>query len=212
MAKEWPSFITRDLGRTAAGDTEMHRRWKQYDREMKVIIAAGGVHQDADGWWIDDATGDLIGPDPEIERPLTDDEISRLRPFSEVFPELAEKIERRRRQKRESARMIRQEDKEDAERVRLFRERLARGEEELLPWALVARLSGGDNRVLAWREYRGFSIDELAAKSDVSIEEVRTIEADVRNASPGALEKLAKTLRTDAEGLSFIPAHPTSID
>lgn len=94
--KKWPSFETGDLrpGDNLADDAEMQRRWKVYDREMRMLIAAGGVHQDGDGWWVDDATGDLIGPDPEIERPSTDAELARARPFAEVFPDLAESIRR----------------------------------------------------------------------------------------------------------------------
>jgi uncharacterized protein (DUF4415 family) len=95
MASKWPQFITHDLG-DDADDAEMMRRWTVYDQEMKALIAKGGVHQDGDGWWIDDATGELIGPDPEIERPLNDAEIARLRPFAEVFPDLAESIKRSR--------------------------------------------------------------------------------------------------------------------
>jgi len=91
---KWPKFITRDLGDSDGDDAELTRRWEQYDREMKAIIAAGGVHQDKDGWWIDDATGELIGPDPEIERPLTSEEIRNVKPFREVFPELAASIDR----------------------------------------------------------------------------------------------------------------------
>ena len=55
-------------------------------QEMQAIIVKGGVHQDEDGWWIDDATGELIGPDPSI--------LERARPFSEVFPELDASIQR----------------------------------------------------------------------------------------------------------------------
>lgn len=69
MTRRWPSFKTADLGDTPEDDAEMERRWQVYDREMKALIAAGGVHQDEDGWWVDDATGELIGPDPDIERP-----------------------------------------------------------------------------------------------------------------------------------------------
>ena len=95
MAKAWPSFVTVDLDMTTEeGDAEMQRRWIIYDQEMKALIAAGGVHQDEDGWWVDDATGDLIGPDPEIERPLTDAEAADLRPLGEVLPELAENLKR----------------------------------------------------------------------------------------------------------------------
>ena len=96
MASKWPQFVTKDLGNFPDSDAEMQRRWEQYDREMKALIAAGGVHQDGDGWWIDDATGELIGPDPEIERPRTEEELARFRPFTEVFPDLAESIKRRR--------------------------------------------------------------------------------------------------------------------
>jgi uncharacterized protein (DUF4415 family) len=96
MARTWPSFITSDLGDSAADQAELLRRWEAYDRDMKALIAGGGIHQDEDGWWVDDATGELIGPDPEIERPLTEDELSELRPFEEVHPELAESIRRSR--------------------------------------------------------------------------------------------------------------------
>ena len=94
MADKWPQFVTKDLGDSPEDAVEMQRRWLAYDREMKAIIAAGGVHQDEDGWWVDDATGELIGPDPEIERPRDEQELSALRPFDEVFPDFAEKIRR----------------------------------------------------------------------------------------------------------------------
>ncbi|WEK05422.1 MAG: BrnA antitoxin family protein [Candidatus Devosia phytovorans] len=95
MAK-WPEFVTRDLGNSAAASDEMQRRWEVYDREMKTLIALGGVHQDEDGWWVDDASGELIGPDPEIERPRTSEELARFRPIDEVMPEFAEELRRSR--------------------------------------------------------------------------------------------------------------------
>ena len=93
---KWPEFVTRDLGNSDADDMEMQRRWDVYDRAMKVLIARGGVHQDDDGWWVDDATGELIGPDPEIERPRAEDELAHFRPIDEVLPELAEALKRSR--------------------------------------------------------------------------------------------------------------------
>jgi uncharacterized protein (DUF4415 family) len=96
MTKQWPSFVTGDLGDSAEDDAEMLRRWKVYDERMKALIAAGGIHQDADGWWVDDKTGDLIGPDPELERPRTDEELSKFKPFAEVHPDLYESIKRAR--------------------------------------------------------------------------------------------------------------------
>lgn len=94
--KKWPSFTTKDLGDTAADEAEMDRRWEVYNREMQALIAAGGVHQDADGWWVDDATGVLIGPDPEDERPRTEAELAQAHPFAEALPDLAENLRRSR--------------------------------------------------------------------------------------------------------------------
>ena len=96
MTSKWPRFETKDLDDTVEGAAEMVRRWHEYDRQMKVIIAAGKVHQDDDGWWVDDATGELIGPDPEIERPLSAEEVAAIKPLREVMPEIYESIQRSR--------------------------------------------------------------------------------------------------------------------
>ncbi|MGI6854719.1 BrnA antitoxin family protein [Mesorhizobium sp. 1B3] len=99
MTKRWPCFVTKDLGGpngewSDADEAELYRRWETYDREMRALIAAGGVHQDDDGWWVDDTTGELIGPDPEIERPLTQQELASARPFAEAQPEIYAAIQR----------------------------------------------------------------------------------------------------------------------
>lgn len=94
MASKWPQFVTKDLGDSPEDCAELQRRWQVYDQQMRALIAAGGVHQDDDGWWVDDATGELIGPDPEIERPRTDEEMAQAKPFDEAFPDLAESIRR----------------------------------------------------------------------------------------------------------------------
>jgi hypothetical protein len=88
MTKKWPSFIARDLGNTPEDDAEMDRRWEAYNNEMQVIIASGIAHQDDDGWWVETATGELIGPDPEIERSRTEEEMTQAKPFSGAFPEM----------------------------------------------------------------------------------------------------------------------------
>jgi uncharacterized protein (DUF4415 family) len=93
---KWPSFETWDIKDLPEFDELMQSRWEIYDREMRELIAKGGVHQDRDGWWVDDATGELIGPDPEIERPPTDEELAQMRPLEEVLPELAASIRRTR--------------------------------------------------------------------------------------------------------------------
>ena len=99
MTNNWPSFVTKDLGGptgewTEADDAEMHRRWEVYAREMHTLIASGNVHQDEDGWWIDNATGELIGPDPDLERPLSGEELALFRPLSDAEPGLYASIQR----------------------------------------------------------------------------------------------------------------------
>jgi uncharacterized protein (DUF4415 family) len=97
MASKWPEFITKDLSSDSDADfDEMQRRWEDYDRQMRALIAAGGIHQDEDGWWVDDASGELIGPDPSIERPRSKEDLARARPLAEVLPDLAESIRRSR--------------------------------------------------------------------------------------------------------------------
>ncbi len=53
-----------------------------------------GGPKDDDGWWVETATGELIGPDPEIERPLTSEELAKAVPLAVALPDLAEAIKR----------------------------------------------------------------------------------------------------------------------
>jgi len=76
MSTTWPSFVTKDLPDTEDGYAEMLRRWEVYNREMQVVIASGVAHLDEDSWWVCTATGELIGPDPEIERPWTEEDFA----------------------------------------------------------------------------------------------------------------------------------------
>jgi uncharacterized protein (DUF4415 family) len=49
----------------------------EWTKRIKKRIASGSVHLDRDGWWIDDKTGEPIGPDPEMERELSAEELAR---------------------------------------------------------------------------------------------------------------------------------------
>lgn len=83
MTKKWPSFETWDLDLdTDEGDAEMEQRGRVYRDEMAALIAAGGVHEDKDGWWVDDATGELIGPDPDYVCPMTDEQLANFKPMT----------------------------------------------------------------------------------------------------------------------------------
>jgi uncharacterized protein (DUF4415 family) len=50
---------------------------------MQTLIDARTVHQDEDGWWVDNATGKLIGEDPQDVRPLTPKDVSEFMPRAE---------------------------------------------------------------------------------------------------------------------------------
>ncbi len=60
------------------------------------------------------------------------------------------------------------EDNGDRAAVAAFRQRLAAGEEELVPSVVVDRLLSGENRVRVWREHRGLKASELAAKAGIA--------------------------------------------
>jgi uncharacterized protein (DUF4415 family) len=46
-------------------------------RVQHALRAGRNMHVDADGWYVDDATGELIGPDPDMERELTDEQLAQ---------------------------------------------------------------------------------------------------------------------------------------
>lgn len=94
MTRKWPRFITKDLGDSEADAVEMQRRWQVYDREMKALIAKGGAHKGKDGWWVETATRKLIGPDPEVERPLDREDFATMKPFKEAHLDLYESIQK----------------------------------------------------------------------------------------------------------------------
>lgn len=95
MTKPWPKFVTKDLGESDKDMREMDRRWHQYDKEMRALISKGGLHLDEDSWWVHTETGELVGPDPDIERPLTEAEL-RVMPVRRGRPPIPEKLRKRR--------------------------------------------------------------------------------------------------------------------
>ncbi len=80
-----------------------------------------------------------------------------------------------------------------------FYERLARGEEELIPSEIVDRLLGGENKVKVWRGYRGLSARELAEKTGLSASYISEIESGRKEGSILAMKKIAEALRLDLD-------------
>ncbi|MFG1395163.1 helix-turn-helix domain-containing protein [Xanthobacter agilis] len=82
----------------------------------------------------------------------------------------------------------------DAAAVRQFKERLAAGEEELLPAAIADRMLAGESPVRVWREHRGLSAPELAGQAGITQPYLSQIENGKREGGIETMRKLASVL------------------
>ena len=94
------------------------------------------------------------------------------------------------------------EDNGDRAAVAAFRQRLAAGEEELVPSAVVDRLLSGENRIRVWREHRGFKASELAAKAGIAQAFLSQIETGKRDGTVETYRKLAEALGVTLDDLA----------
>ena len=79
--------------------------------------------------------------------------------------------------------------------------RLAAGEDELIPAAFANRILDGENPVRVWREYRGLSVKDLAAKAEISAAYLSQIEGGAREGSISTMKALAMALSLDLDDL-----------
>jgi ribosome-binding protein aMBF1 (putative translation factor) len=86
------------------------------------------------------------------------------------------------------------EDSDDLESVRRFKERLATGEEELLPSAMVDAILDGQNRVRVWREHRGLTAAALSKQAGIASAYLSQIETGKREGTVETYRKLAAAL------------------
>lgn len=93
------------------------------------------------------------------------------------------------------------EDREDAEAVRTFQQKLASGEEELVPSDVANRILDGENKVRVWRSYRGMSARDLATAAGLSAPYISEIESGKKDGSVSAMKKIAATLNVDLDDL-----------
>ncbi len=80
--------------------------------------------------------------------------------------------------------------------------RIAAGEDELLPSAMVDRLVAGENPIRVWREHRGLSASRLAERAKLSQAYVSQLETGRRDGSVAALAALARALGVDLDDLA----------
>ena len=94
------------------------------------------------------------------------------------------------------------EDRADAVALAGFAGRLARGEEETVPAAVVDRLLAGEQPVRVWREYRGLTQVQLAEAAGVTQSMVAMIERGDRRGTVDTLTVIARALRVDLDDLA----------
>ena len=93
------------------------------------------------------------------------------------------------------------EDSEGLDSVRLFKERLAAGEEELLPAAMVDAILDGESRVRVWREHRGLTAAALAKAAGIASPYLSQIETGKREGTVETYRKLAIALGVTLDDL-----------
>jgi len=79
---------------------------------------------------------------------------------------------------------------------------LAKGEEEAIPAEFAKRLIAGESPVRVWREYRGVSQQDLAAKAGVSAAYLSQIESGAREGRIAAMRRLADALNVSLDDLA----------
>jgi ribosome-binding protein aMBF1 (putative translation factor) len=94
------------------------------------------------------------------------------------------------------------EDAEDVRIVEEFKRKMAAGEEELVPDAYMERFLAGENPVRVWRDLRGMSAKELAAKAGISASYLSQIENGERDGTFGTMKKIATALGVDLDDLA----------
>lgn len=94
------------------------------------------------------------------------------------------------------------QDGADTAHVREFRARLAAGEEELLPAALVVRILAGESKVRVWREHRGMTGKALADAAGIAGPTLSQIEKGVRTGTVDVLRRIADALKVDLDDIA----------
>lgn len=96
---------------------------------------------------------------------------------------------------------------EDAEMLQDIRDydavkiSIEQGTEELIPSEVTFALLDGENPLKVWREYRGFTQQELAGQVGISTPYLSQLETGKRTGKTDVLSKLAKVLKVTLDDL-----------
>jgi DNA-binding XRE family transcriptional regulator len=94
---------------------------------------------------------------------------------------------------------------EDLSDVRAYdraKQRLATGEDELIPAEFVDRMLDGENKLRVWREYRGLTVKALAEATGLAAPYISQIETGVREGTIETFKKIAAALRVDIDDIA----------
>jgi DNA-binding XRE family transcriptional regulator len=89
---------------------------------------------------------------------------------------------------------------EDLADARLYDEAKAKPS-ELIPLELTERMLDGESPIRVYREYRGFTQDQLAEQTRISKPFLSQIANGIRTPSLDTLKRLAEALRVDMDDL-----------
>ncbi|CAA2138210.1 MULTISPECIES: helix-turn-helix domain-containing protein [Methylobacterium] len=104
------------------------------------------------------------------------------------------------------------ENAEDRLAVTEFQRKLALGEEELVPSAIVERLLSGENRIRVWRDHRGMTAAILADKAGIAQAYLSQIETGKREGTIETLRRLASALAISLDDLVGFGPHVTGTE
>jgi ribosome-binding protein aMBF1 (putative translation factor) len=93
------------------------------------------------------------------------------------------------------------EDARDAAAHRLALAAIKAGESELLPADMVKRMIAGESPVRLWREHRGMTARELAAKAAINTGYLSEIETGKKPGSVKSLSRIAAALGIKVDDL-----------
>ncbi len=93
------------------------------------------------------------------------------------------------------------ENARDTSVVKAFEERLAAGDEELLPAEFVHAILSGANPIRAWREHRGLTIKSLAQSAGIASAYLSQLETGQRGGTIETMKSLASVLKVTIDDL-----------
>ncbi|MBZ9697840.1 MULTISPECIES: helix-turn-helix domain-containing protein [unclassified Mesorhizobium] len=93
------------------------------------------------------------------------------------------------------------EDVADIQTYDQIKQKIAAGEEELIPVAVVNRILDGENKIRVWREHRGISARDLAERTEISAGYLSQIETGTRDGSFDTIKRIAAALNVSVDDL-----------